>query len=134
MIARLRSLTPDRERRWGTMTPQRMICHVSDHLRVAVGDTAAKFTGSFLSALLLRWIGAHTPVKPRGGLRQAAPEYLLSKPTDWESDMSACEKLIVRVGAREAHALHPSFGLLTPEEWGIVCWKHLDLHFRQFGI
>jgi transposase InsO family protein len=29
---------------------------------------------------------------------------------------------------------HSFFGRLTPEEWAILMYKHLDHHFRQFGI
>jgi hypothetical protein len=28
---------------------------------------------------------------------------------------------------------HPFFGSLTPQEWGIGMYKHLDHHLRQFG-
>lgn len=28
---------------------------------------------------------------------------------------------------------HPFFGRLTPEEWAILMYKHLDHHLRQFG-
>ena len=29
---------------------------------------------------------------------------------------------------------HPFFGVLTPKEWGIGTYKHLDHHLRQFGV
>jgi hypothetical protein len=29
---------------------------------------------------------------------------------------------------------HPFFGKMTPEEWGILQYKHLDHHLRQFGV
>lgn len=28
---------------------------------------------------------------------------------------------------------HSFFGRLTPDEWGILMYKHLDHHLRQFG-
>lgn len=30
--------------------------------------------------------------------------------------------------------LHPFFGQMTAHEWFILTYKHLDHHFRQFGI
>ena len=30
LIERLRALTPESERRWGTMTPNEMLCHLGD--------------------------------------------------------------------------------------------------------
>jgi transposase InsO family protein len=29
---------------------------------------------------------------------------------------------------------HSFFGRLTPEEWAILMYKHLDHHLRQFGV
>ena len=29
---------------------------------------------------------------------------------------------------------HPFFGPMTDEEWGILIHKHLEHHFRQFGL
>jgi hypothetical protein len=28
----------------------------------------------------------------------------------------------------------PSFGKMTAKEWSNQFWKHMDHHFRQFGI
>lgn len=29
---------------------------------------------------------------------------------------------------------HPFFGKLTPMEWSVGMYKHLDHHFQQFGV
>ena len=29
---------------------------------------------------------------------------------------------------------HSFFGPMTPEEWAILAYKHLDHHFQQFGV
>ena len=29
---------------------------------------------------------------------------------------------------------HPFFGALTPDDWGVLTYKHLDHHLRQFGL
>jgi hypothetical protein len=29
---------------------------------------------------------------------------------------------------------HSFFGKMTPEEWSILMYKHLDHHLRQFGV
>ena len=29
---------------------------------------------------------------------------------------------------------HSFFGRLTPEEWGVLSYKHIDHHLRQFGV
>ena len=49
MVRRLRTLTPQHQRRWGKTTVHQMLCHVSDQLRVAPGDLPTKQYGAFLS-------------------------------------------------------------------------------------
>ena len=29
---------------------------------------------------------------------------------------------------------HPAFGPMTKEQWGKMQYKHLDHHFRQYGV
>jgi LPS sulfotransferase NodH len=29
---------------------------------------------------------------------------------------------------------HSFFGRLTPQEWAVLMYKHLDHHLRQFGV
>jgi hypothetical protein len=29
---------------------------------------------------------------------------------------------------------HSFFGKMTPEEWAVLTYKHLDHHLRQFGV
>ena len=29
---------------------------------------------------------------------------------------------------------HPAFGEMTKEQWGKMQYKHLDHHFRQYGV
>jgi hypothetical protein len=45
--------------------------------------------------------------------------------------------LLERLGAGGEGALtkapHPFFGVMTPHEWDVLMWKHLDHHLRQFG-
>ncbi len=36
--------------------------------------------------------------------------------------------------AHVTHHPHPFYGFLTPMEWSIGMWKHLDHHLRQFDV
>jgi len=40
--SRIRLLRPDSRRRWGRMNAKQMVCHISDHLRISLGDIPAK--------------------------------------------------------------------------------------------
>jgi hypothetical protein len=39
-------------------------------------------------------------------------------------------------GGKDKCTTHPHsfFGKLTPNEWGVGMYKHLDHHLRQFGV
>jgi len=58
----------------------------------------------------------------------------MSQPATWEADLSACVVLAEGVGTGSARAVHPTFGPLSPEQWGRLCWKHLNHHLTQFGV
>jgi hypothetical protein len=134
ILARLGKLTPDTPRLWGSLDAPRMLCHVTDQLRVALGAIPAKRTDSLMKRTLLKWLVVHTGFQPPPGKIATAPEMLTSKPAEWAQDLADCKQLIVNVGAGAANAVHPAFGPLDATEWGTVCWKHLDHHFRQFGL
>jgi hypothetical protein len=134
MVRRLRTLTPQHQRRWGKMTVHQMLCHVSDQMRVALGDLPTRTYGGALTGQLVRFVGIHTPLPWPKGRIPTAPEMLTAKPVTWDADVRACEDLIARFGRERPRAVHPRFGQLTPREWGILGAKHLHHHFTQFGV
>lgn len=133
VVGRLRRVTPETKPSWGKLDAPRMLCHLADQMRAAVGDLPTRPVGNFLHRTLLKWVVVETGFKAPPGKVMTAPEMLSSTPTSWDQDLAACEALIARVGAGEAHAAHPTFGPLSTEQWGRLCWKHLDHHLRQFG-
>ncbi len=133
VVQRLRSVSASSARRWGTMTAPQMLCHIADQLRVALGEIPARDRSTLLLRTLFKWLIVETPLRFPPGKTKTVREMLTSRPTDWAEDMAACEGLIERVGMGGAVAVHPAFGALTPRQWGLLCWKHLDHHLRQFG-
>jgi hypothetical protein len=130
---RLRAVRPDAAAAWGRLTAPLMLCHLADQMRVAVGDVPAKPTHTFLMRTLVKSLVVNTAMKPPRGRAMTAPEMLASKPTTWEADIAAIIDLMERVGKGTSNAVHPAFGPLTPEQWGRLCWKHMDHHLTQFG-
>lgn len=134
LFARLERLRPDAKPAWGSLDAPRMLCHLADQLRVALGELPAVPRHSFLSRTLGRLVVVHTGFQPPPGKVKTAPEMLSSKPGTWQADLDTCKVLSLRVGAGAATAVHPTFGPLTPEEWGKLTWKHMSYHLRQFGV
>jgi hypothetical protein len=134
LIERLGRLRPDGKAGWGTLDAPRMLCHLADGLRVALGELPTVPQHSWLSRTLGRFVVVHTGFKPPPGKVQTAPEMLTSRPATWQSDVDACKQLAARVASGAANAVHPAFGPLSPQEWGQLSWKHIDHHLRQFGV
>jgi hypothetical protein len=66
-----------------------------------------------------------------------AKELVVNGDRDFETERKRLSGLIDRFAAAgsagcTAHP-HAFFGSLTPDEWAVLMYKHLDHHLRQFG-
>jgi len=134
LLARLRRLQPSSQPRWGKLSAARMLCHLADSLRVALGDVSAKRVDNLASRTLAKWVVVYSPVKPPPGKIGTSPEMLASTPQGWSEDLATLEALLARAGTSPSSARHPFFGPLPPDGWGRLGWKHIDHHLRQFGV
>jgi hypothetical protein len=136
LLDRLNRLTPDARARWGRMTAHRMVCHLSDSVRVSTGEVPAQFHKTPLAMPLVRWLLAYVIPFPKGRA-ETAPEMLATQPSAWPADLSAaCEQLRAAAarGPHGAWARHPAFGDMPGELQGVFIYKHFDHHLRQFGV
>ncbi len=134
LIARCRQLTPEHRPAWGTLTAGRMVCHLCDQLRVALGDVETRARGNALTHTLAKWMVLYLPLSPPKGKVKTVPEMLATEPTTWEADTAELESLVTRLAGAEVVAPHPVFGRLALGQWGILAAKHMDHHLRQFGV
>src|SRR5690242_19551533 len=98
VLTRIRQVRPDTPRKWGQMDAPRMLCHIADQMRVAVGELGSTPSFKFLSRSLLKWLVVNTGLQPPPGKVQTAPEMLTTSPKSWDADLAACEALVSRVG------------------------------------
>lgn len=133
IIQRLGRLEPGTRPAWGTLDAPRMLCHVADQMRVALGDLPCRPTHNLATRTLLKFLVVDTAFQPLRGKIRTAPEMLTTRPSSWEADLSACMELAERMARGSPHAVHPTFGPLSPRDWGRLSWKHLDHHLVQFG-
>ena len=133
--ARLRNLTSDTPRQWGTMTPAQAITHVADQLRMAFGEISPHSSPRALSYWPLNYLAIYV-IPWAKGKGKASPETLRTRPSDWASDQAALIALVERFSTADANGKWPVdavFGSLSGKAWGALCYKHLDYHLRQFG-
>ena len=135
---RIAKIKPDSPRQWGKMKPAQALEHCSRGVETALGDTMPP---RVLIGRLLGWI-----VKPRlmgndEPLRRNSPtakSLVVQDERDLETERARLVGLIDRfaAGGPAGCTKHPHafFGPLTPDEWAILMYKHLDHHLRQFGV
>ena len=135
---RIGRLRPDSARQWGTMDPAQMLAHCAEFMSMAVGDIKPPrmFIGRLIGPIAKRiWIRSERQA-PRNS--PTVPGYAIADQREFEKERVRLTQLVERfaAGGPSAATTHPHsfFGRLTPQEWGMLMYKHLDHHLRQFGV
>ncbi|HVX88911.1 MAG TPA: DUF1569 domain-containing protein [Gemmatimonadales bacterium] len=134
ILDRLHRLRPDARAQWGKLDPPRLLTHLGDQLRVATGKLPTVPTHTWFTRSIGRMVVVNTSLKAPRGKVETAPEMLSTAPAAWAADMDTVTTLAEEVAQGRCVAVHPAFGPLSPQEWGRICWKHLDHHLTQFGV
>ncbi|NOS86389.1 MAG: DUF1569 domain-containing protein [Ignavibacteria bacterium] len=136
IIERIQKVNRDSVRQWGKMSAAEMLFHCRQPLRVGFGEMKLKRTllGILFGKIAKKQVLDGKPIK------KGLPTDKNFKPKDnhdLETEKAALIKIVGRFAADGPGAItkepHPFFGRLTPEEWSILTWKHLDHHLTQFG-
>src|ERR1700722_2141680 len=97
IIARLATIGPLSQRRWGKMTAAQMICHLSDALRVSMGERAPKPIGGLASRTVVKWAALWLPSKWPQGVK-TVPECEAgvggTPPAEMERDLAELHQLL----------------------------------------
>jgi hypothetical protein len=136
VLDRLSKLRPERKPLWGRFTAPEMICHVSCGLQQGLGELDAGPPAGPLAHAPLNWLVIHVMPWPKGK-GKSPPEFLATRPTTWTADVNRLRDLVERFGTRGPAASWPPsrvFGRISGASWGVLEYKHLDHHLRQFGV
>ena len=134
LTERIARLTPSAPRRWGKMDARQMVMHLCESFKMATGElpVASKHLPiryTPLKQLIIYWL-------PFPKNAPTAPELISRAPADWESGVRELQSrfdAFVRRGEAE-NPEHPAFGKLTHKQWGVLAYRHMDHHLRQFGV
>ena len=137
LIGRLAQLPPDAKPQWGKMSVSQMLAHCQVPLQVALGEKELKrrAIGVLFGGMAKKRLLSEAPFKH--GL-PTDPGFVVKDKRDFDKERRQLQALLQRV-ARSGPGIitareHPFFGHMTAEEWGILTWKHLDHHLRQFNV
>jgi hypothetical protein len=135
--ARIAMLRPDSPRQWGKMTIGQMLAHCSIGFETANGTTRPPraLMGRLLGPMVKRMA-----VRDDGVMQKNSPTakvFLITGERDFtvERDrlVSHLDEFAAAGPASCTDHPHAFFGKMTPDEWAILMYKHVDHHLRQFG-
>jgi uncharacterized protein DUF1569 len=134
---RLGRLKPDSTRQWGKMTPAQAVTHCAISMEMAVGENKpprvllGRIIGGFVKPLALK------ENKPFQKNSPTAPSLVVKDDRDLNKERERLSALIERFAADRSRCTdhpHAFFGKMTPDEWSVLMYKHLDHHLTQFGV
>ena len=135
---RLERLRPGSPRLWGKMTAPQAVAHCSASFEWALGDTRPPrmFIGRIIGAFVKRMVLRNDDPFRRNS--KTAPGLVVADQRDLPTERTRLRGLINRFSSAGPAGCtrnpHSFFGRLTPEEWAVLMYKHVDHHLRQFGV
>jgi len=137
--ARIMKVNPDSRRRWGRMSSQQMLCHLSDSYLSVMGLRGNAPVSQHKT--VIKWLALYLPAPwPKGvPTRPEVDQEAGGTPpsSDFESDRLRLLALLDRYVASPrdfAFREHPIFGSMSDWEWMRWGYLHPDHHLRQFGL
>src|SRR5215469_986220 len=138
---RVMELHPDSQRLWGSKTVTQTLAHCTSAFEMAMGainPKRAPFPISVMGLLIKPLVfGNDKPIRRNS---PSSPELFSADQTDCDFDrerghlIAAIDRFVSGGAACCSRHPHFFFGLLKPQEWAILAYKHTDHHLRQFGV
>ncbi len=135
---RIAHLSPESAGLWGKMNAAQAVAHCSAGLELALGDKVpprlllGRIIGQIIKPMVL---GSDEPMRRNSPTMK---NLVVEDDRDLGTERVRLCGLIDRFAASGSGGCtrhpHSFFGRLTPEEWAILMYKHLDHHLRQFGV
>ena len=140
ILQRLATLRLDNKRRWGKMTVQQMVCHLSDSFRAVTGHMAVSAATGPLQRTVVKWVALYAPMPWPPGL-PTRPELdqtrdAGTRPGEFAADVAELARLASGFASDQlgcARPEHPIFGLMSHRDWMRWGYLHMDHHLRQFS-
>lgn len=136
LLHRAEKLTAESRPVWGKMTSAQMLAHCTRGMQVPVGDLQLKphlmrFVGRFLKNTYIHGEKQFPQNSP------TAKEFVITDPCDFAKEKEGFLNVFKKLGAGKQAVVvseHSFFGKMTPEEWGLLMYKHVSHHLQQFGL
>lgn len=133
IITRVHSLTENSTAQWGKMNVSQMLRHCTKWDEMALGKKKYKqsFIGKLFGKMALKDMMKDEPVKKN---LPTVPSFKVKENVGFADEK---KKWITLLGEYEHFSndgfVHPFFGAMTKEQTGLLVYKHIDHHLRQFN-
>lgn len=137
LLARVDRLTPDCMPRWGKMNAEQMLAHLVEAMKLGTGELQTRPKKMLTRYPPFRQLFIYVLPWPKGA---PTARELIRKDSDAGTLAMNREALALSVGVIASRANdtkwpeHPAFGNLSRRAWGVLGWRHIDHHLRQFGL
>jgi hypothetical protein len=138
LLARLEQINPQTQPKWGTMDAAKLLAHLNVTYDLAYERIPNNL--NFLMKLMMKLfvkdkVTNEVPYKQN---ERTAPVFIIKGDKDFAKEKAiliqnikeTTKKGVTFFEGRE----NTSFGVLSASQWSNMFYKHLDHHFRQFGI
>lgn len=136
LLERISRLTPDAKAAWGKMNAEQMLAHLVEAMKLGTGELVTKPRKMLIRYPPLKQLIIYVLPFPKGA--PTAPE-LKRRDTDagtLERNRAELARLMEDIAGRAGQKEwpeHPAFGKLSRRAWGVLGYKHIAHHLRQFG-
>jgi hypothetical protein len=133
---RFQKLEPAQPALWGKMTNLRMLAHLTDQMRLTLGDQPLESKNRPPLNPIKKMLFLYVLPWPKGKIK-GPPEAFISEPGERDSSEAKLKGLVERFANEEPtgpYPDHPIFGTMKREAWGVFCHKHFNHHLRPFGV
>ena len=137
---RIKKLTLDSSRLWGSMSVGQMLTHCTDQIRICLGELPCRSRGNKFSQGVVRWVALNVPLPMPKNLKTVAEldpnKKYMTQPVDFQQDFDALLAAYDRMLnlPESSRFEHPVFGVLSKKNVIKLTDIHLDHHLRQFGV
>lgn len=138
VLNRIEKLNDASKPTWGTMDINQMLKHCQGPLEVGIGKKELTGNIGFMKKMVFKLFKFtmynDKPWKPN---LPTVSDYVVKNHQDFNSEKKALINIINEFSEMKDNTNwpeHPYFGKFSTEQWGKAQYKHLDHHFRQFGV
>ena len=136
--SRIEKITPANTRQWGKMDVLQGLRHMSEGVKISLGETKVAGHNGKLKQSLMRFYILKTDLPTPKAKAETFPEINMVErkiyPTDLEAEKNSLKQTIERFLASSAlEPVSPLLGKMSREDWARLHYSHMDHHLKQFG-